>query len=60
MNRILMEVMMSDHVDVEGVWGTKQLAGEAEGIQVEDRTHCKDHNNRRDVDNKAQVCEEGT
>jgi len=55
-----MEVMMSDHVDVEGVWGTKQLAGEAEGIQVEDRTHCKDHNNRRDVDNKAQVCEEGT
>ena len=51
-----MEVMMSDHVDAGAVWGTKQLAGEAEeaeGIQVEDRTHCKDYNNRQDVDNKA-------
>jgi hypothetical protein len=55
-----MEVMTSDRVDAVGVWGTKQLAGEVEGIQVEDRTHCRDHNNRGDVDNKAQVCEEGT
>jgi hypothetical protein len=49
-----MEERMTVHVGVaEGVWGTKQLVEEVEGIQVEDRTHCKDHNNRRDVDNKA-------